>query len=222
MSRIGAKISGIRMQKGMTQKQLAKAIGVNEKFVIDMETGKRVISDDLVKRISKALEHDITEIIIYEASVEPEVKVDVKPQRRLVEPEVQKVWNDAFDSILKTISVYDYSLTKAIDTRQMPVVANKVEGYAKDKVVYIQILDNDMLGFRMGKGDLAFGYMTHEIENNSICLVEYNGIRAIRQIKKLEGDRILLVSNSGTLGTEAVSARDIKVLVRLTKLEIKL
>ncbi len=222
MSRIGSKISSIRTQKGMTQKQLAKAMGVNEKFIIDVEAGKRVISDDLIKRISKILDQDITEMLVYEASAELPVKEGPKPQRRLVEPEVQKVWNDAFDSILKTISVYDYTLARAIDTRQLPIVGNKVEGYPKEKVLYIEIQDNDMVGFRMVKGDMAFGYLTHEIENNALCLVEYNGERALRQIKKLEGDKILLISNRGTLGTETVSSKEIKVLARLVRLEIKL
>lgn len=222
MSRIGTKISGIRSNKGMTQKQLAKALGVSEKFIIDIETGKRIAGDDLIKRISKVLEQDITEMMVYEASIEQEEKKAAAVPKRLVEPEVQKVWNDAFDSILKTVSVYDYTLDKALDTRQLPVVSNKIEGYPKDKVLCIEIQDDDMIGYRIARGDIAFCHSTHELENNAICLVEYRGTRVIRQIKKLEADRILLVGNRGTLATETVSAKEVKVLAKLIKLEIKL
>ncbi len=222
MSRIGIKISEMRSKKGMTPKQLAKALGVSEKYVIEVEAGKKIISDDLVKRISKVLENDITELMVYEASLEKDTIKTGRPARRLVEPEVQKVWNDAFDSILKTIPVFDYSLEKQLDTRQLPVVGNKVEGFQKEKVVFIEIQDDDMIGFRMAKGDLALAHLTGDIENNSICLVGYNGERAIRQIKRLEGDRILLVSNKGMVNTQTASAGKIKVLAKLVKLEIKL
>ena len=44
----------------------------------------------------------------------------------------------------------------------------------------------------MLKGDLAFAYLTKEVVNNGIFLVEYKGKRTIRQIKALGNSKLLL------------------------------
>ncbi|MDF2523420.1 MAG: DNA-binding protein, partial [Clostridiales bacterium] len=195
---------------------------VSEKFIDDVEWGKRVLSDDILKRISKALGQEISDILLMEAEAKDIPMKEVRQPAVKVKQEVSEVWSDAFDSILKTIPVYDLSLEKILETRQLPVVSGKVDGYGKDKVFFLEIQDNDMIGFRILKGDIAFACTTHEIENNTICLVEFNGNRVIRQIKKLDQDKILLVNDSGRLTTETISVKQIKVLAKLIKLEIKL
>lgn len=227
MSRIGSEIKKTREAKGMSRKQLAKSIGVTEGFILDIESGKKVINDELLKKVSKVLEKEINDVMLEEIEESQEEKKiimqkSVNAVAKTIEKKVQEVWSDALDSVLKTVPVYRYDLSKAIDARQLPVISNKVEGFSKDKVFFLLIEDNDMIGFRIMKGDVAFAYSTHEIENNSICLVEYNDKRSIRQIKKLDGGKLLLISNKGTIFAETVSEKSIKVLARLVKLEIKL
>lgn len=222
MSRVGSKIREIRTAKGISQKQLAKMVGVSEKFIDEAEWGKKVINDELITRISKALGENISEMMIYEAEASRDIKEEDHKPVKAAKQEVQEVWNDAFNSVLKTVSVYDYSLSKVITTRQLPIISNKVEGLPKDKVLFIEIEDNDMIGFRIVRGDTALAHMTQEVENNSICLVDYNGQRAIRQIKRLDGEKVLLLSNRGSLSAETVNVKGIKVLARLDRLEIKL
>lgn len=224
MSRLGEQVRNIRTSKGITQKQLAKMVGASEKFIDEVERGKRVLNDDLIKKISKALVRDISGLDAYDvkdgndSKPEKSVKNNIRPQKQ----EVQEIWHDALDSVLKTIPIYEYDLSKVIGTKQLPIQSNKIEGHAKDKVFFLQIQDNEMIGFRMIKGDLAFAHYTHEIENNSICLVEYDGKKAIRQVKRLDGDKVLLVSNRGTLSAETFTAKSVKILARLDKLEIML
>ncbi|MGE4283569.1 MAG: helix-turn-helix domain-containing protein [Clostridia bacterium] len=233
MSRLGEKIHSVRIQKGMTVKDLARKLGVAEKFVIEVEEGRRILNDALVDRISKVFGHNIDDDMLYQVEDSTEKlprKKDIDDIRKEAaqrlkeqqEPKTQLIWNDALESVLKNVPVYDYELNDILDVRPLPVISNRIEGYAKDKVVFIEIQDSDMIGFRMTKGDIALGHTTHEIENNTICLVEYNEQRKIRQIKKLDSDHLLLVSNRGSLVTETVSVKNIKVLVKLDKLEIKL
>lgn len=220
MSRVGIKIKEARLSSKMTEKQLAKKIGVSESFIKDVELGRKVINEDVMSKISKVLEKDINDITMsFEAEVFKE-ELKVEPKKNL--EKVNEVWDDAFSSVLKTVPVYGYDLNKALELRQMPVINNKIEGYGKDKVVFIEIQDDDMAGFRIAKGDIAFGHLSHEIENNAICLVEYNGQRVIRQIKRLDNTKLLLVSNKSSVRTETAGVKDIKVLVIFIKLEIKL
>lgn len=222
MSRLGSKIRDARTAKGLSLKQLGKLLGVTESFVLDMETGKKVISDILLTRVSKILEIELQDSMLAESDKQELVPVAATHVAKPVKKEVQPQWTDAFDSILKSIPIYDYSLSNVLGMKQLPVISNKIDGYNKDKVLYIEIQNNDMLGFRILQGDLALLHQVHEVENNTICLMERRGERIIRQIRKLEGDKLLLLSNPGTIVTETVFLREIKILGRLVRLEIKL
>lgn len=222
MSRVGDKIKNIRNSNGMCQKQLAKKLGVSESFINEVEAGRKVANQSLIDKLSKIFGKDINDITM---SFEEQVFKEERNQKYTAEPKkeaVKDVWNEAFGSVLKNVPVYRYDLQKAIASKQLPLINNKVEGFSQDKVLYLEIEDEDMIGFRIAKGDLAFGHITHEVENNSICLIEHNNSRVLRQIKKLDNNKVLLISNRGSLRTETVGIKDIKVMVRLDRVEIKL
>ncbi len=228
MSRIGQEINKVRLKKGKTPKQLAKALGVSESFVLDIESGKKIVSDEMIGRISKALDFELGPLGLFASDdkFEPGIgKNDsVRPVKKVApvasnEP-VQQVWDDAFGNILKTVPVYGYKMDRIVDKKLLPIEKNKVEGFAKEKVFYLIIEDTDMAGFRIFKGDRAFGVLENQIDKDGIFLIEYNGERAVRQVKKLQGDKLLLVYNRGNLITETVGTKEIKVIARLVKLEV--
>jgi transcriptional regulator with XRE-family HTH domain len=222
MSRMGSEISRLRKEIGLTQKQLAKLVGVSEGYIIDVEAGKKVLNGELAAKISKALRKEVGSLDIYEDS---ERNSKPEPDRKVVkviEKPVQAVWTDALAGVLAQVPIYDYKMEKSITFRQMPIVNNKIEGFAKDKVFYLTIEDNEMSGFRILKGDLAFACAAQEIEKDAIYLIDYNGRKSIRQIKKLDGEKLLIVSNSGSLITETASRKDVKVVARLVRLELEL
>ncbi len=125
-------------------------------------------------------------------------------------------------SRLRDTPVYTYKMDKVLETKKLPIIANKIEGFPRDKVFYLVVEDNEMIGFKMSRGDVALSYATHEIEKDSICLVEYRGKRTVRQVKILDEGKLLLVSNEGRLSAETVYKKDVKILARLIRLEIKL
>jgi transcriptional regulator with XRE-family HTH domain len=224
MSGIGERIKNARNAKGMNQKQLAKKLGVAESFINEIESGKKVINEKLMDRIGKALGGDLENMSsMMNTIIMEEEKVNDTPKKQYKAPEaINDVWSDALGSVLKSVGIYNYDLGKSIGKKDMPIVSNKVEGFAQDKVLYLQIENDDLIGFRISKGDLAFANLTSEIENNAICLLDYNGERVLRQIKKLDSSKILLLSNRGSLRTETVNHKDIKVIAKLNRLEIKL
>lgn len=231
MSRVAEKVKALRTEAGMSQKVLAKKLGVAESFINEIETGRKIINESMIDRLSKIFNKDINDVSM---SVEVESMEEIfekstpsTPVRKAASAptkgvEVNDTWSGAFASVLKSVPVYDYNLASVKDTKLMPIQNNKIEGFSQDKVLYLQIMDDDMIGFRMAKGDLAFAHYTTEAENNSICLLEYNGGRAIRQIKKLDSNKLLLLSNKGSLKTETVGVKDIKVIAKLARVEFKL
>lgn len=54
-NRIGNLLAGARLKAGLTQAQLAETLGIRQNMVSDYEHGRRTYSNDMAKRISKAL-----------------------------------------------------------------------------------------------------------------------------------------------------------------------
>lgn len=226
MSRVGEKIKEARLKSGMSQKVLAKKLGVAEKFINEVEMGRRVAQESLIDKASKILSadfNDVSMVVTDEALIEERKAMsDVKNKSSKGNIEKDEVWTNAFSSVLKNVPILDYSLKNNKGFKELPIHSNKVEGYSQDKVLYLEIQDDEMSGFRMLKGDLAFATLVKEVSNNGIFLVEYKGRRAIRQIKNLGNSKVLLVSNAGSLLTETMNFNEISVLAKLDRIEIKL
>lgn len=227
MSRISDNIKKARVDSGMNQKQLAKKLGVSESFVNEIETGRRVLNENTIDRIANVLKINLNDINMYVEDAK-DVKeerireiVPVKKENKKNQP-VNELWNDAFGSVIRNVPIFDYEIDKVLDTKPMPILSNKINGFSQDKVAFLKIEDDDMIGYRICKGDIAFINLSHEIENSSICLIEHNCERIIRQIKKLDSSKVLLIKNSGTLKTETVNPKEIKVLARLISVEVLL
>ncbi|EHK2367596.1 helix-turn-helix domain-containing protein [Clostridium perfringens] len=223
MSRVGERIKEAREKSGMTQKALAKKLGVAEKFVNEVETGRKIINESLISKVSKVLNTDLNDInmVVTDEELQKELKAE-KQVRQTKPAEVNEVWNQAFGSVLKNVPIYDYSLAQVKGYKQLATASNKIDGHTANKVFYLKIENNDMTGYRIQENDLALCYSIKEIENNSICLVEFNGKRVIRQIKKLDNVKALLISNNGSMRTETANIKEVKAIAKLYRIEFDL
>ena len=216
MSRVGEKIKEARLKAGMTQKALGKKLGVAEKFINEVETGRKIVQESFIEKAAKILNtdlNDVSMVVTDEALME---------ERKPTKIETNDIWDNAFSTVLKNVPIYDYNLKNILGKIELPIHSNKVEGYPQDKVMYLQIQDNEMSGFRMMEGDLAFAHLVKEVSNNGIFLVDYKGKRKIRQIKSLGNSKLLLVSNGGALMTETVESKEIAVIAKIERIEIRL
>lgn len=223
MSRVGERIKEAREKSGMTQKALAKKLGVAEKFVNEVETGRKIINESLISKVSKVLNTDLNDInmVVTDEELQKELKAE-KQVRQTKPAEVNEVWNQAFGSVLKNVPIYDYSLAQVKGYKQLATASNKIDGHTANKVFYLKIENNDMTGYRIQENDLALCYSIKEIENNSICLVEFNGKRVIRQIKKLDNVKALIISNNGSMRTETANIKEVKAIAKLYRIEFDL
>ena len=223
MSRVGERIKEARSKSGITQKALAKKLGVAEKFINEVETGRRIINESLISKISKVLNTDLNDInmVVTDEELQKELKAE-KEVKKTRPSEVNEVWNQAFGSVLKNVPIYDYSLNQTKGYKQLATASNKIDGHTANKVFYLNIENNDMTGFRIQENDLALCYSIKEIENNAICLVEFKGKRVVRQIKKLDNVKALLISNNGSMRTETANIKEVKAIAKLYKIEFNL
>lgn len=228
MNRVSESVKKARLDNGISQKQLAKKLGVSESFINEVESGRKVINEATIIRLQNILKVNLNDINMYEEDnvrekviEKPKPQIQTKKESKKIEP-INEVWDDAFGSVIRNVPVFDYNMDKALAKISMPIFSNKIKGYAQDKVAYLTIEDEDMTGYRICKGDTAFIYLNRDIENSSICLLEYNGKRVIRQVKKLDGTKILLIKNNGSIKTETVNSKEIKILAKLISVEILL
>lgn len=230
MSRVGEKIKEARTKSGITQKALGKKLGVSDKYINDVELGRKVAAESFIDKVSKLLQVDLNDInmVVTDEDLMEERKqeqLDNSSKNKIKTKtlgEVSEVWTDAFSSVLKKVNIYDYNLTNIIGSIELPNYSNKVLGYPADKVLYLKIQNNDMSGFRIMKEDLAFAHIVKEVTGSGIFLIEYNGARVIRQLKTIGNSRVLIVSNSGGLITETVDLNSIQIIAKLEKIEISL
>ena len=60
------KIKEIRIEKGLTQKELSKLSGVSESYIGDLERNEKIPSIITICKLANALEVDIKELFAYE------------------------------------------------------------------------------------------------------------------------------------------------------------
>lgn len=225
MSRVGDRIKEARLKANMPQKALAKKLGVSEKYINEVELGRKIAQESFINKVSKVLNTDLNDISMVATD---EDLMEEKKSFREVNSTSKKnnksndVWENAFSSVLKNVPIYDYSLKNIKGHKELPIHSNKIEGYNQDKVLYIEVSDDEMSGFRMLKGDLVFGHLVTELNQNGFYLVEYKGETKIREIRRLDNSKALLMNNRGSLMTETVEVRNIKVIAKLDRIEIKL
>jgi transcriptional regulator with XRE-family HTH domain len=222
MSRLSLEVSRLRKEVGITQKQLAKLVGVSESFIIDVESGRKILKDDMINRISKALRKEVGKLDLFD---EDSSKYKSEPDKdivKVVEAPVKDIWNDALSGVIMNVPVYNYSMEKIISTKCMPIISNKIEGYPKEKVFYLMIEDNNMTGFKISKSNHVFSIITSVYDKDGIYMLECSGKRILRQIKSIGSGKYILIKNDGNISTETVENKDIKIIAKLIRLEILL
>lgn len=199
---------------------LAKKVGISEGALQEIEQGRRIASEDLIKRIEKQLNTNLNETLFDE--VEEPIE-NIKEHNNISHVSKGNTnLEDAFSSILKKIPVCDLYLKEIYDYKYMPIKDKKVEGYNGDKIFYIVAPDDSMKGFRISKGDRVMVYLNHEIEGIAIYLIEVEGKRMIRNIRRLDSNNVLLLSHNNDLKTETRDIKSFKIIGKCIKNEFDL
>lgn len=232
MSRLGDLIQTERLRQKMSPKQVAKKCGVSEKFIVEVESGKRIIADDLARRILKTIgltQHTEADFTLDDIAATVDLQTTIKPAPKQDNPTPKEeapagnssIWLDALSSVLKRVPVYN-AVMKEVDHRLLPILSGRVEGASPDKVFYFLAPDDAMRGFRIYKEDLCLIVPAQSPIDNAIMLLEYNNHRALRKVKKLDHFQVLLQSYDREYTAETLSLNEINFLGRCSRVEIQM
>ena len=238
MTRLGETIKAARLKAKMTPKALARKCGVSESFVNEVEQGRRILSDDQAQRMLKVLGVSNPVSTELEVAGEPEFtppprpRPYVMPVREPSQPSptreeqeaTQKAtdaWLDALGGVVKRVPIMGADGV-VIDHRLLPVIGGRIEGGNPDKVIYFRVEDDELRGFRIHAGDLLLTVPAATPVDDAIMLIELNGKRAVRKIKKLDGGKLLLQTYDHALRLDTVELKNVLILGRCVRLETQL
>ena len=240
MSRLGDSIKKARLEKKMTAKQLGKKCGLAESVILDVEAGTRILSDVQARVISKALglgDVEATSAFGMEIDASSEAMVapahPPKPYKyEPVKPIVpgkpvednkapSDAWLDALGGVVKRVPIMDETGV-VIEHRLLPIIGGRIEGGQPDKVFYYRCPDDTMRGFRIQAGDLLLTVPQPTPVDDSIMIIEQNGVRIARKIKRLEGNRVMLQSFDREFKSQTVGNHDIAFIGKCVRMEVTL
>ena len=238
MSRLGDLIRLERTRQGLTAKQVARKCGISDKYLLEVESGKRIIADDQARRILRSMGmnekteadftlDDIASTVDLQSAL-PRVQQAMKKPAAVPAASTQEqgtvegsIWLDALSSVLKHVPVYN-AVMKEISHRLLPVADGKIEGAPADKVYYFSAPDNAMRGFRVQKGDLVLIVPATVPIDGALMLLETPVGKVLRVTKVMPRFQVMLQTFDQAFESEIANVADLTVIGRAVRLEADL
>lgn len=219
MNRLAAKIKETREKTGLTEKQLAKKCGLSANYIIQIESGKKIINESIADKILKALGVK-EELVKEEKPKEEPKKAKAIPQvQEEIIVEANQSWSSALAGVIKKYPIYELHTNKIVDYKQLPIIGKKVEGHKPDKLMFIKCSDDEMDYFRIKKGDVVTLLKTTDIQNYGLYMLDIKGKKMIRQAIKEAGSNVKLQKSSNDADLIKVKMGDTKVIGMVIKNE---
>lgn len=189
MSRLGDTIRNERLRLGLNPKALAKKCGVSEKFLLEVESGKRIIQDTEAARILKVMGKQQSVLADFEAVADgcppPPLpgRAPAVPKQEKAQPqgEPSQTWVNALSGIVRAVPIRGLS-QQPLGEKLTPTQGGKILGAPADKVFYLQMPDNSMAGYRIRKDDLVLMTPFTSLEEGGVYLIEENGVTGLYKV----------------------------------------
>lgn len=230
MSRLGDTIRSERLRLGLAPKALAKKCGVSEKFLLEVESGKRIIQDTEAARILKVMGKQQSVLADFEATADglstaaparAAASAPVRETRQETQAAPSQVWVNALSGIVRAVPIRGY-LQQPLGVKPTPIEDGKIEGAAADKAFYLQMPDNSMAGYRIRLGDLVLMTPFTSLEDGGVYLLEENGVTGLYKVNVQGGNRLLLQQYEYEPRAHTADAKNVKLLARARRVEFRL
>ncbi|ABR47760.1 helix-turn-helix domain protein [Alkaliphilus metalliredigens QYMF] len=226
MNRMAVKIKEARLKAKMSEKVLAKKCGLAESYIVQVESGKKVINENAAEKILEKLGAKVAFVTEQEEPVQKsqnskETRVN-KQEETFFNVQPTEQWSDALANIIKKFPVYQLDTNKITQYKELPILNKKVEGYTWDKILFVQSSNNEMQALRIKKDDIVMISLTNEIQNNNIYLFEIDNRKMLRQLRKEANNKVTLsTGNKGEIPIQT-DVKQIKIIGKCVKVEFVL
>ncbi|WP_432666698.1 helix-turn-helix transcriptional regulator [Wukongibacter baidiensis] len=222
MNRLAVKIKEARIKAGLTEKALAKKCGLSVGYIIQVESGKKIVNESVAEKILKSLGTK-EEFVKEEKVIEKPKKAKPAPRPQGTIPvEPNQIWADALAGVIKKYPIYELNSKKITDYKELPIINKKIEGHHPDKIMFVKSPNDDMEAFRIKKDDVLTISITKDIQNYCIYLFEMSGKKMIRQLKKDVNKKVVLSKCANDNSAMTVDMNKVKVLGKIIKNEFSI
>lgn len=213
---IGILIRNLRISKGMSQYDLAKAIGVNNSYLSRIENGERRPSTKIMKKLSEVLDFPYDELVVASGLLTPEfrektslgiesaVAKDIKEIKstltRLIGTHLPPPLAPGQTITRRAIPVFDKVPAGLFDEANVVSVYDDVQKIilAEDELNYdprafaLVVKGDSMVDAGILDGDVLVVSPSSKVENGDIAVVQINRRETTVKVVYFEGDYLLL------------------------------
>ncbi|MCK8058642.1 MULTISPECIES: helix-turn-helix transcriptional regulator [unclassified Fusibacter] len=220
MNRVAEEIKQARIKAGLSEKELAKKCGLAVSYIIQVESGKKIVKEEIAEKILTACGKELSFVKV-EKEPEPEpVKVvveQVKAPTKSVSPNAQ--WSDALAGVIRNYPILRGK--KVVGEEQLVIAGKKFDGFHPDDIVFFEAMEDDK-NFRLLNRDVMMVGITESVVNNQPYLIEYYGKQMVRRLRKENNKGLVIIPGLNGGSQESVSQNDIKVIGRILKVSFKI
>lgn len=229
MNPIAQKIRKARLKANMTEKQLAKKCGLASSYIIQIESGKKIISETNAEKILKVFGEKIDVDYLYnDDREEPKIKKKTVSNTASVnksnvfdiEPNSQ--WEGAIANIIKNFPIYDIKTNKIVGEKQLPILSKKIDGISWDKLLLIKSSDDFAVKINIFKNSIVWVSKVDKVFDNGIYFVKIKGLNQIKRVRKLDGVYELYPDMNGNDKSLQIDYDDVKIIGKCIKVEFNL
>jgi transcriptional regulator with XRE-family HTH domain len=219
MNRLAQKIKDARIKSKMTEKELAAKAGVQLSYLLQVESGKKVINEQMAEKILSVMGEEIQ--FIPDDQPEPEkVKAKTSVPREAVKPITPNAqWESVLAGVIQKYPVTGEVSGKVLDYKELSIVHKKIDGIHFEKIMFVKVEESDLPGLRIKKGDVISLHMMNTVENDSIYYLEVGGIRRIRMVRMDSNRKLQLLKGINDASPQIFSPMEVKVIGKCIKVE---
>lgn len=233
MNRLAIKIKEARLKANMSEKDLAKACGQNINYILQIESGKKVINEHIAENILKILGEKVeffgdvetlkqdeskakTQSTVSSAQVKPSSTKPNMPPVQAITPNDE--WQGALAGIIKSYPIQEERTAKIVGYKDLPILSKKIDGFHYEKVLFIKVTDSELSKYRIQKQDVVMAVLANEIQGQGVYYIEVNRVKMIKYIVKTQNNKCIYSNGSSESEVEG-DLKDIKILGRIVKVE---
>lgn len=186
MNRIAEQIKTARIKAKLSEKELAKKCGLQVSYIMQVESGKKVINEKMAEKILKVLGDQMVGLTENTEGSNETKAPQIKMKQSVSAPKVplnpNEGWKSALSQLIKEVPIIDILTWKTVGSRSYPVMEGKVLGYNGDKLLIVKVGQVDVPNSRIMRGDEILISKVFDFHNNAIYLIQQEGKRKIAKL----------------------------------------
>jgi len=220
MNRLAQRIKDERLKAGMSEKELAKKCGLQVAYILQIESGKKIINEQIADQILNKLGASVTSFSEQASKETVKATPPKTAKQEATKPLAPNAnWSSALKQLIYAVPVYGLSSPNVIDQIKHPVIDNKVEGHQGDKLYYIRLEKDVYVQKRLLKDDDILILRSKQLYPNKLMHFKYQN-KAYIGLLQTQSNKEVIVQND--LIRKVVPQKDIEILGLCLSVRFKL